>query len=54
MRTVWLRTGVIDFRQVVASVESTGYAGDYAPQYEVHVEAPETGTAKWLDWFLKV
>ena len=23
-------------------------------EYEVHVEAPETGVAKWLDWFLKI
>lgn len=54
MRTVWLGTGVIDFRWVVASVESLGYKGDYALEYEVHVEAPETGLAKWLDWFLKI
>ena len=54
MRTVWLGTGVIDFRWVVASVESLGYDGDYALEYEVHVEAPETGIAKWLDWFRKI
>lgn len=54
MRTVWLGTGVIDFRWVVANVESLDYEGDYALEYEVHVEAPETGIAKWLDWFLKI
>ena len=47
-------TGVIDFRWVVANVESLGYEGDYALEYEVHVEAPETGLAKWLDWFQKI
>ena len=51
MRTVWLGTGAIDFRWVVASMESIGYDGDFALEYEVHVEAPETGVAKWLDWF---
>ena len=54
MRTVWLGTGAIDFRWVVASVEGTGYDGDYALEYEVHVEPPETGVAKWLDWFQKI
>jgi sugar phosphate isomerase/epimerase len=51
MRTVWLGTGVIDCRWVVASLEGIGYDGDFALEYEVHVEAPETGVAKWLDWF---
>jgi sugar phosphate isomerase/epimerase len=54
MRTVWLGTGVIDFRWVVSSLEGIGYDGDYALEYEVHVEPPETGVAKWLDWFQKV
>lgn len=54
MRTVWLGTGVIDFRWVVASLEGIGYDGDFALEYEVHVEAPETGVAKWLDWFQKM
>jgi len=54
MRTVWLGTGVVDFRWVVASMESLGYEGDYALEYEVHVEAPETGLTKWLDWFQKI
>ena len=54
MRTVWLGTGVIDFRWVVASVESLGYEGEYALEYEVHVEPPESGLAKWLDWFQKI
>ena len=54
MRTVWLGTGVIDFRWVVASMEGMDYDGDYALEYEVHVEPPETGVAKWLDWFLKI
>jgi sugar phosphate isomerase/epimerase len=54
MRTVWLGTGAIDFRWVVASVEGIGYDGDYALEYEVHVEPPETGVAKWLDWFQKI
>jgi len=54
MRTVWIGTGVVDVRWVVASIESLGYEGDYALEYEVHVEAPETGLAKWLDWFQKI
>jgi sugar phosphate isomerase/epimerase len=54
MRTVWLGTGVIDFRWVVANVESTGYRGDYALEYEVHDEPPETGVARWLDWFQRI
>jgi sugar phosphate isomerase/epimerase len=53
MTRVWLGTGAIDFRWVVASVEGLGYEGDYALEYEIHDEAPETGLAKWLDWFQK-
>ena len=51
-----LASAGVDYRRafVVASMESIGYEGDYALEYEVHVEAPETGIAKWLDWFLKI
>jgi hypothetical protein len=35
-------------------VEGLGYEGDYALEYEIHDEAPETGLAKWLDWFQKI
>ena len=51
MRRVWLGTGEIDYRWVVSSVESIGYKGDYALEYEIHVEPPETAIGKWLDWF---
>jgi sugar phosphate isomerase/epimerase len=54
MRFVWLGTGVIDFRWVVANLEGIGYGGDLAIEYEVDVEPPETGVAKWLDWFQKI
>jgi hypothetical protein len=27
---------------------------NYALEYEVHMERPETGVAKWLDWFQKI
>ena len=54
MRVVWLGTGVVDFRWVVDSVESLGYQGEYALEYEVRGEPPETALAKWLDWFQKI
>jgi hypothetical protein len=54
MRTVWLGTGVVDFRWVVAAMESIGYESTCALEHEVHVEPPETGVAKWLDWFQKI
>ncbi|NPV06827.1 MAG: sugar phosphate isomerase/epimerase [Anaerolineae bacterium] len=54
MRVVWLGTGLIDYRWVVASLEGIGYTGDYPIEYEVHDEPPEQGIGKWLDWFLKV
>jgi len=54
MRLVWLGTGLIDFRWVVSSLEGIGYEGDFALEYEIDVEPPETGVAKWLDWFLKI
>ena len=54
MRVVWLGTGAIDYRWVVANVESLGYEGEYALEYEVHDEPPETGVGKWLDWFEKI
>jgi len=54
MRMAWLGTGLIDFRWVVSSLESIDYDGDFALEYEIDVEPPETGVAKWLDWFLEI
>jgi len=54
MRPVWLGTGVIDCRWVVNSLDSAGYQGDFALEYEMDIEPPETAVAKWLDWFLKI
>ena len=54
MRTVWLGTGMIDFRWVIGELERAGYDGDYALEYELDVEPPESALPKWLDWFLHV
>ena len=54
MERVWLGTGKIDYRWILSGLEAVGYDGDFALEYEVDVEPPETGLAKWLDWFLKI
>lgn len=54
MRPVWLGTGIIDVRWVVSRLEEMGYQGDYALEYELDVESPQTALGKWLDWMLKV
>ena len=54
MDVVWIGTGVIDMRWVVAQADKAGYTGDYALEYEMDVEPAETAVGKWLDWFLKV
>lgn len=54
MQRVWLGTGVIDCRWVVGAMESIGYQGDYALEYEIDIEPAETGVGKWLDWFLHI
>lgn len=52
MDTVWIGTGMIDFRWVIGQLDKIGYQGDYALEYEFGGEPPETALAKWLDWFL--
>ena len=54
MERVWLGTGKIDYRWVISGLDGVGYDGDFALEYEVDVEPPETALAKWLDWFSKV
>jgi sugar phosphate isomerase/epimerase len=54
MDTVWIGSGGIDFRWVLARLDEVGYKGDYALEYEFAGEAPETALGKWLDWFLHV
>ena len=46
-----LGEGVIDFPWIIKQLDTTGYKGDWALEYEVHVEPPETGLKKWYDWF---
>jgi len=54
MRVVWLGTGIIDYRWVIAALEGIGYDGDYPIEYEVHDESPERGIGKWLDMWMKL
>lgn len=54
MQVVWLGTGLIDYRWVIAALEGIGYGGDYPIEYEVHDESPERGIGKWLDWWQKI
>jgi len=46
-----LGEGVIDFRWIIKQLDAMGYKGDWALEYEVHSEPPETGLEKWYDWF---
>jgi len=54
LQSVWLGTGAIDFRWVLANLEAIGYRGDYALEYELDIEPAETAVGKWLSWFLKL
>lgn len=47
-----LGEGEIDYPWVIASMESLGYTGDYALEYEIcDLEAIETGLPRWVDYF---
>lgn len=47
-----LGEGQIDYRWVIESLESIGYAGDYALEYEIcDLEAIETGLPRWVEYF---
>jgi sugar phosphate isomerase/epimerase len=54
MDVVWIGTGGIDFRWVIARLDAIGYDGDYALEYEMDVEPADTAVGKWLDWFTKL
>jgi sugar phosphate isomerase/epimerase len=43
--------GVIDFLWVIKQLDASGYKGDWALEYEIHDEPPETGLKKWYQWF---
>lgn len=47
-----LGEGEIDYHWVLASMESIGYTGDYALEYEIcDIEPIETGLPKWVAYF---
>ena len=47
-----LGEGDIDYTWVTAAVESLGYLGDYALEYEIcDLEPIETGLPRWLEYF---
>jgi len=47
-----LGEGEVDPRWVVQALESIGYQGDYALEYEIaDIEPMETGLKKWVDYF---
>ncbi len=47
-----LGEGDIDYRWVIDSLESIGYKGDYALEYEIcDLEAIETGLPRWVEYF---
>lgn len=47
-----LGDGDIDYRWVIDSLESIGYRGDYALEYEIcDLEAIETGLPRWVTYF---
>ncbi len=47
-----LGEGEVDVRWVMDALDSIGYEGDYALEYEVtDIEPVETGLKRWYDWF---
>ena len=47
-----LGEGDIDYRWVIDSLESIGYGGDYALEYEIcDLEPIETGLPRWVQYF---
>jgi len=47
-----LGEGDIDVRWVIDALDSIGYEGDYALEYEIgDIEPVETGLRKWYEWF---
>lgn len=47
-----LGEGQIDYRWVIDSMESIGYQGDYALEYEIcDLEPIETGLPRWVEYF---
>ena len=47
-----LGEGEIDYPWVIAAMESMGYVGDYALEYEIcDIEPIETGLPKWVSYF---
>jgi hypothetical protein len=42
-----LGDGVLDLQWIWDRMEATGYAGDYALEFELPDESVETGYAKW-------
>jgi len=46
-----LGEGEIDFRWIVRQLDTLGYDGDLALEYEVEMEPPETGLKKWYEAF---
>jgi L-ribulose-5-phosphate 3-epimerase len=50
-----LGEGELDYGWIIESIESVGYAGDYALEYEIEdIEPMETGLKKWVETFRAV
>jgi len=49
-----LGEGDIDFSWVTRQLETSGYEGDYAAEYEMHTETPEAALPKWYEAMLAI
>jgi len=47
-----LGEGDIDFRWIGEQLDEAGYDGDFALEYELKEEAPDTGLKRWLEAYL--
>jgi len=44
-----LGEGDIDFRWIAQQLDEAGYDGDFALEYELKEEAPDSGLKRWLE-----
>ena len=46
--------GDIDFRWIGQQLDEAGYDGDFALEYELKEEAPDTGLKRWLEAYRRL